>query len=77
MGLLFNVETSSEICCFAGFYHHCFMTMSAHTHVYHYPLFESGIKAGLRMIALCRKYRLLLSKHKTVEFFLTVVIDVL
>ena len=38
--------------------------MSAHTHVYRYPLVESGMKTGVRVIALCRKDRVLLSKHK-------------
>ena len=30
--------------CFAGFCHHHLAVMSAHTHVYYYPLFESGMK---------------------------------
>ena len=54
-------ETGSKVGLVAGFCHHHLMTMSAHTHAYHYPLFESG---GLRMITLCRKDRVLLSKHK-------------
>ena len=29
---------------FAGFCHHHLATMSVHMHVYHYPLFESGMK---------------------------------
>ena len=29
--------------CFAGFCHHHLATTSAHTHVYRYPLFESGM----------------------------------
>jgi len=41
--------------CLAGFYHHCVTTMSMHMHAYRYPLYESGTKAGLCMIALCRK----------------------
>ena len=32
---------------FAGFCHHHLVTTSAHTHVYRYALFESGIKTGL------------------------------
>ena len=40
---------------FTGFCDHRLMTMSAHTHVYRYPLFESGMKTGLRMITYCRK----------------------
>ena len=60
MGLLFTIETCYKgnwlkFGCFAGFCHHHLTTMSAHTHVYRYPLFESGTKTGLRMIALCRK----------------------
>ena len=35
-------ETGSKVGCFAGFCQHRVMTMSAHTHVYRYPLFESG-----------------------------------
>ena len=50
--------------CFTGFCHHRLTTMSAHTHAYRYPLVESGRKTGLRAIALCRKDRVLLSKHK-------------
>ena len=53
-----------KVGCFAGFCHHRLMTMSAQTHAYHYPLFESGTKTGLRAIVLCRKDRVLLSKHK-------------
>ena len=36
-----------KVGCLAGFIHHSLMTMSTLTHVYNYPLFESGIKAGL------------------------------
>ena len=57
-------ETGPKVGCFADFYHHCLMTMSAQMHAYSYPLFESGMKAGLRVIILCRKDRVLLSKHK-------------
>ena len=56
-------ETGPKVGCFAGFCHHCLMTMSAQMHAYHYPLFESGMKTGLRAIALCRKDRVLLSKQ--------------
>ena len=72
MGLLFNIETCykrnrPKIGCFASFCHHCLIAMSAHIrsmHVYHHSLFESGMKTGLRMITLCKKDRVLLSKHK-------------
>ena len=57
-------ETGPKVGCFAGFCHHRLMTMSAHIHAYHCPLVESGMKTGLRAIALCRKDRVLLSKHK-------------
>ena len=55
-------EMGPKVGCFAGFCHH--RLMSAHMLAYHYPLFESGTKAGLRVITLCRKDRVLLSKHK-------------
>ena len=57
-------ETGQKVGCFARFCHHHLMAMSAHTHAYHYPLVESGMKIDLRAIALCRKDRVLLSKHK-------------
>ena len=57
-------ETGPKFGCFAGFCHPRLTTMSAHTHTYHYPLVESGTKTGFRVIALCRKGRILLSKHK-------------
>ena len=57
-------ETGRKVGCFAGFCHHRLMAMNVHTHVYHYPLVESGMKTGLRVIALCRKDGVLLSKHK-------------
>ena len=57
-------EMGQKIGCFASFCHHPLTTMSAHMHAYHFPLFESGTKTGLRTIALCRKDRVLLSKHK-------------
>ena len=55
---------ASKVGCFAGFCDHRLATMSVYAHVYCYPLFENGMKTGLRMIALCRKDRVLLSKHK-------------
>ena len=69
MGLLFTIETcykemGPKVGCFAGFCHHRLTAMSAHTHAYCYPLVESRTKTGLRTIALCRKDRVLLSKHK-------------
>ena len=48
-------EMGPKVGCFAGFCHHNSTTMSAHTHVYRYSLFESGMKTGLRTIALWRK----------------------
>ena len=48
-------EKRPKVGCFAGFCHHRLTTMGAHTHVYHYSLFESGMKTGLRTIALWRK----------------------
>ena len=57
-------ETGPKVDCFAGFCQHCLMTMSVQTHAYCYPLCESGTKTGLRTIALCRKDRVLFSKHK-------------
>ena len=69
IGLLFNIEIRykrnlPKSWLFAGFCHHHLMTMSAYAHAYHYTFFESGTKTGLRTIALCRKVRVLLSKHK-------------
>ena len=69
MGLLPNIEhvikeTGPKVGCFAVFCHHHLTTMCAHTHAYHYPLVESRMKTGLRVIALCRKDSVLLSKHK-------------
>ena len=49
---------------FAGFCQHYLMAMSSHTHAYCYPLFESGMNTGFRVITLYRKDRVLLSKHK-------------
>ena len=57
-------ETGPKVGCFAGFCHHRLMTMSAYTHVYRYPLVVGETKTGLRAIALYRKDRVLLSKHK-------------
>ena len=53
-----------KVGCFVDFCDHHLMIMSAHMHAYFYPLFESGAKIGLRMFGLCRKDRVLLSKHK-------------
>ena len=53
-----------KVGCFAGFCNHRLTAMSAHTQAYHYPLVESRMKTGLRVITLCRKDRVLLSKHK-------------
>ena len=69
MGLLVNIQTcyrktGPKVGCFADFCHHHLMTMSTHMYAYCYPLFESGMKIGLRMIALSRKDRGLLSKQK-------------
>ena len=53
---------------FCWFLYHRLTAMSAHAHAYRYPLVESRTKSrtkrGLRAIALCRKNRVLLSKHK-------------
>ena len=59
-------EMVPKVGCFAGFSHHCLTTicMSAHMHVYCYPLFESCTKTGLKIIILWRKDRVLLSKCK-------------
>ena len=57
-------ETGLKVGCSAGFCHHRLTTTSVHTHAYHYPLVESGMKTGLRVTALCRKDKVLLSKHK-------------
>ena len=57
-------ETGPKVGCFVGFCHHRLTAMSSHTHAYRYPLVESGTEIGLRAIALCRKDRVLLSKHK-------------
>ena len=52
MGLLTNIkygtkETGPKVGCFAGFCHHHWATTSEHTHVYHSPLFDSGMKSRL------------------------------
>ena len=57
-----------KVGCFAGFCHHCLMTMSVHTHAYHYPLVESGMKIGLRAIALCRKDRVHTNNNSKINF---------
>ena len=56
-------EMGPKVSCFVGFCDYCLMTMSEHTHAYRYPLFKSGMKTDLRMIAICRKDRVLLSEH--------------
>ena len=53
-------EMGPKVGCFTGFCPHHLTTMIVHMHEYRYPLFESGTKAGLRMVALCRKDRILL-----------------
>ena len=46
----FNIqETGLKVSSFAGFYYHNVMTTSAHTHAYHYSLFESETKTDLCM----------------------------
>ena len=51
MAILTNKNVTKEkgpkVGGFAGFCHHRLATTSAHTYVYHYPLFESGMKSGL------------------------------
>ena len=54
MGLLTNTkqnhiikETDPKGGCFVGFRLDRLTITSAHTHKYHYPLFESGMKTGL------------------------------
>jgi len=41
------MKRALKLGCLAGFYHHCVTTMSVHTHVYYYTLYEGGIKTGL------------------------------
>ena len=43
-------KTSSKVGCFAGFCHHRVTTMSAHTHAYFYPLFESDMSVNNRFM---------------------------
>ena len=40
-------EAGSKVDCLVSFFHHPVMTMSAFTHAYRYPLFDSGTKTGL------------------------------
>ena len=51
MALLTNKNVTKEVGPkvdgFAGFCHHHLATTCAHTYMYHYPLFESGMKTGL------------------------------
>ena len=56
-------ETDPKVGCFGGFSCHRLMTINVHMH---YPLFESGMKTGLRTIVLYRTDRVLLSKQKYV-----------
>ena len=51
------LETGPKVGCFVGFCHH----FNDHECVYACVLLESGTKTGLRMIALCRKDRGLLT----------------
>ena len=37
-------EMVPKIGCFVSFCHNRLLTKSVHTHVYHYPLFECGMK---------------------------------
>ena len=60
-------EMGSKVDCFAGFCQHCWVIMDVHTCTYCYPLFESGTKTGLWIIAICRKCVELLRKHKCDE----------
>ena len=53
-----------KVGCFAGFCHHSLMTMNAQMLLYCYPLLENATKTGFRMMASCRKDKVLLSKHK-------------
>ena len=53
---------------FAGFWHHRLVTMWAHTRAYHYLLFESGMKTGFWTVALCKKDKALLHKHKKQQY---------
>ena len=48
-------ETAPKFGCFVGFCHHHWVTMSAHVHVYHYPLFDKRMKTGLWTVILSRK----------------------
>ena len=46
-GNYYKAEMGSKVDCLIGFFHHPVMTMSAITHAYCHPLFESGAKTGL------------------------------
>ena len=59
------IETGLKVGCFAGFQSPSFGDLECtHEYMYHYALFESGMKTGLWRIALCRKDIALLCKHK-------------
>ena len=62
-------ETGPKVGCFAGSCDHRLttMTLNAHTHTYHYPLFESGTKTVLRMIALCGKDRVHINNNNKID----------
>ena len=49
-------ETGLKVSRLAGFFLHHLMTMSVCMHLYRYPLFESGTKTGLWIIALLGKH---------------------
>ena len=53
-----------KVGCFTGFCHDRLTAMGVLTHAYRYPLVENGTNTGLRAIALCRKDRVLLCKHR-------------
>ena len=59
-----HVETGPKVSCFAGFCHHHLTTINAYTPVYCYSSFESVTNTSVRMIASCRKDKVLLSRHK-------------
>ena len=55
-------ETGIKVGDIAGFCYHHLATMSMYAH--HCPLFDGRMKTGTQMVALCRKDRVLLCKHK-------------
>ena len=42
--------------CFVGFFHYPVMIMSASTHAFRYPLFESGTKTGCEHRCIQKRY---------------------